>query len=394
MGASSSIFEKDSVLNNYNLRENHFMAEIQIIGSGTPTLKQPAAPDMPGVVLLRTEGQTATVDAIDTVPYAPPVDNSGGNSVFGVLVRGGRNGLGRVKKVLYIKAYDRSGSATSLSILRYGSFGLTNLGNIAFTINATGLNLTSENADIVIEIDYVRGSDDGALDSLDDLPLPPLGPSAVDLGTAANYRILTQSGISSAGTEVITGNLGVSPAAATSITGFGLVLDGSGTFSTSAEVTGQVFAADYAAPTPAQLTQAVLDKNTAYTDAMSRSPDVVELNGGNLGGLNLAPGVYFFSTNITIPTNLTLTGSATDKWIFQSTGNLSLAAATQVVLAGGAVASNVVWAVVSAAGLGATSTMRGTILSSTNITFGTGSTLRGRLYAGTAVTLDSTTVSS
>lgn len=67
------------------------------------------------------------------------------------------------------------------------------------------------------------------------------------------------------------GNLGVSPASTASITGFSLVEDSSGTFSTSSQVTGHVFGASDAPPTPAVLTTAVVDMQTAYTDAMGLS---------------------------------------------------------------------------------------------------------------------------
>jgi hypothetical protein len=60
------------------------------------------------------------------------------------------------------------------------------------------------------------------------------------------------------------GNIGVSPAAATSITGCHLIISSDGTYSTSTQVTGRCYAANYAAPTPAYLTQAIADMGTAY----------------------------------------------------------------------------------------------------------------------------------
>jgi hypothetical protein len=104
-----------------------------------------------------------------------------------------------------------------------------------------------------------------------------IGPASVDLGSAGDYVILAKSGISNVPTSSITGNIGVSPATATAITGFGLTMDGSGTFATSAQIDGQVFASTYTAPTPANLTMAVQDMETAYTDAASRAADQTEL---------------------------------------------------------------------------------------------------------------------
>jgi Ice-binding-like len=81
----------------------------------------------------------------------------------------------------------------------------------------------------------------------------------------------------------VAGNIGLSPAAGTFLTGFSTVLDSSGTFSTSSQVTGKLFAASYASPTPSMLTTAVLDMQTAYTDASGRTlPDFLNLGSGKL----------------------------------------------------------------------------------------------------------------
>jgi len=58
--------------------------------------------------------------------------------------------------------------------------------------------------------------------------------STVDLGTAAGFAILAQTGISTAPPSVITGDIGVSPIAATAMTGFTLTTKS--TYSTSAQV--------------------------------------------------------------------------------------------------------------------------------------------------------------
>ncbi|MDP1859920.1 MAG: ice-binding family protein, partial [Gemmatimonadaceae bacterium] len=78
-----------------------------------------------------------------------------------------------------------------------------------------------------------------------------LGQRPVELGAADTYVILAKSKISNVPTSAITGNIGLSPAAASYITGFALRLPAGGTFSKSSQVTGNVYAADYAVPTPA-----------------------------------------------------------------------------------------------------------------------------------------------
>lgn len=89
--------------------------------------------------------------------------------------------------------------------------------------------------------------------------------SPIDLGTAGAFEVLAKSGISTtSGTEIV-GDIGVSPIDSTGLTGFGLMVDPSGEFSTSSLVTGNVYASDYAPPTPANLSAAIGDMQTAYT---------------------------------------------------------------------------------------------------------------------------------
>ena len=93
------------------------------------------------------------------------------------------------------------------------------------------------------------------------------GPEPVSLGTAGNFVILAKSGISTVPTSVVTGDIGVSPIESTAITGFSLSLAAASPFATSAMITGKVYAPGYADPTPANLTTAIGDMETAYTDA-------------------------------------------------------------------------------------------------------------------------------
>jgi Ice-binding-like len=79
----------------------------------------------------------------------------------------------------------------------------------------------------------------------------------------------------------VAGNIGLSPAASTFLTGFSPVLDSTGTFSKSTQVTGKLFAASYTSPTPSMLTTAVLDMRTAYNDASGRIlPNFLNLGAG------------------------------------------------------------------------------------------------------------------
>jgi len=214
----------------------------------------------------------------------------------------------------------------------------------------------------------------------------------VNLGTAGGFAILAKSGISTVPPSAITGNLGVSPAAATYVTGFSLIADATNVFSTSPQVTGKVYAADYAVPTPSNLTTAVGDMELAFTDAAGRAPGVTELGAGDIGGMNLAPGVYKWGTGLLVPTDVTLTGLASDVWIFQIAQDLTINSGAKIVLAGGALPKNVFWQVAGKVELGTTAHCEGIVLTQTAITLQTGASINGRLLAQTAVNIDASTI--
>jgi|TARA_R110000737_G_scaffold234416_2_gene247372 hypothetical protein len=218
-------------------------------------------------------------------------------------------------------------------------------------------------------------------------------PSPVDLGTSNNFVMLAKTGVSTTGSTSIVGNIGVSPNNASSITGFNLILDASGEFATSSLVSGQIYAADYASPTPTILTSAISDMQTAYTDAAGRAPDYTELYTGDLTGQTLTTGVYKWSSGVLVSAGgLTISGSATDVWIFEIAQNLTVANGAIITLSGGAKASNIFWQVAGDVTLGTTSNFSGIILCQTLIDMQTGATLDGKALAQTAITLDGTNV--
>ena len=215
----------------------------------------------------------------------------------------------------------------------------------------------------------------------------------VKLGTAGNFAILSKTGISNVPSSRVNGDMGVSPIAHTAITGFSETANSTNTFSTSAQVVGKIYAADYAAPTPTYMTTAIGDMEIAYNDAAGRTlPNFTELGAGEIGGLTLVPGLYKWSSNVLISNNLTLSGGPNDVWIFQIAGSLKQANATRITLAGGALAKNIFWQPAGAAAIGTTAHFEGIILSKTLIAVKTGATANGRLLAQTAVTLEQNVV--
>ena len=224
--------------------------------------------------------------------------------------------------------------------------------------------------------------------------IPPLGPGVVNLGTSGDFTALAMSGISTTGVTSVAGDIGVSPVAATGITGFGLIMDASGQWSHTPIVSGKVYASDYAPPTPAKMTTAVNDMMTAYTTANGLTLGVInELYAGNISGQILPPGLYKWGTGVLITNaGVTLSGGANDTWVFQIAQDLTVNSSAIVTLIGGAQAKNIVWVVAGQALLGPGVDFSGIILSKTLISLNTGAKVTGRLLAQTAVTLNASTV--
>jgi hypothetical protein len=226
---------------------------------------------------------------------------------------------------------------------------------------------------------------------------------AVDLGSAANYAILANSGISSVPASDITGDIAVSPSVtSTAITGFTLMKDVDDDFSTSTQLTGsRAFASDYSDDVMTALTTAVGDMQNAYIDAKGRDADesvdggqtYTNLGGGDISGETLQPGVYNFTSSISINADITLKGTAdtADVFIIQTTGSLLQAANTEVIL-DNVSPDNVFWQVTGTVDVGKSAVLNGILLVKTKAVFQTSSTLIGRVLAQTACTLDKTTI--
>jgi len=192
--------------------------------------------------------------------------------------------------------------------------------------------------------------------------------TAVNLGTAANFEVLAGSGATNTGKTNVTGDLGVSPAGATSVTGF-----------PPGMVSGTIHADGISATAEADLT-------TAYNNAqgLTLCPTTVS---GDLGGLTLTPGLYKSTSSLAITGTLTLDakGDANAVFIFQIASTLTTSTSSQIKLANGAQSKNVFWAVGSSATLGTNSLFKGTIMAYSSITLTTGTELDGRALAQTCL---------
>ena len=133
------------------------------------------------------------------------------------------------------------------------------------------------------------------------------------------------------------------------MTGWSLIMDSTNTFSTSTQVTGKAYGADYTSPTPSELTIAIADMQTAYNDAAGRhtsesSAEHLNVKKGLISGTTFTAGVYTWGTNINFASDIYIKGNATpDQFIFQSTGNVIAGTCARIHLLGGDKAENIVW---------------------------------------------------
>jgi hypothetical protein len=182
----------------------------------------------------------------------------------------------------------------------------------------------------------------------------------INLRSAASFVVLAHTQITNSGPTTLCGDLGLSPGTSN---GGGAVLTCGGV----AHVTDTAAA------------QAQVDLTLAYNEAAGRTyPALVS---GNLGGQTFAPGLYKSSSGLAISSgDLTLDakGDPNGTFIFQISSTLIVSPGRQVILAGGAKASNVFWQVGSYCSLGTTVSMIGTIMAHNQITLDTGAVLTGR----------------
>lgn len=201
------------------------------------------------------------------------------------------------------------------------------------------------------------------------------GPATVSLATAGTFTVLAGSTVTNTGATTVTGDLGVSPG--TAVTGF-----------PPGTVTGTIHAGNAAAA------QAQSDLTVAFNDAAGRTTGVISVS-VDLTGLTLAPGLYKSTSSLANTGTLTLNalGDQNAVFIIQMATTLTTGPGSQVILSGGAQASNVIWQVGSSATLGTNSVFKGTILADQSITVNTGARVDGRVLARIgAVTLDTNVI--
>jgi|SRR5665213_2275482 len=145
------------------LRTERLIFDASIVHNATPANKTFSA-EVP-VALIRAQGQTAAVDAIETLTWTTPVDNSSGNSVFGLYLNIGTTvtpSLGPVPtlenyadRVYKVEVLSPTGVSLAVTGPNNTPFAwITPMGNIAIEVAATALNLSTTDAPLVVIVDY------------------------------------------------------------------------------------------------------------------------------------------------------------------------------------------------------------------------------------------------
>ncbi|MDB4997044.1 MAG: hypothetical protein JWM74_4476 [Myxococcaceae bacterium] len=213
---------------------------------------------------------------------------------------------------------------------------------------------------------------------------PYTGPST---GRASTFAVLAYNSITTANVSTIGGDLGVSSAAVSTITGFDAP-------------TYNKYGSNSLAPNEQRtlLAQQDVTALVGNIDPRACDADYTNVVGGLTGDVTLYPGVTCmnsFSADVLVNGHITLDAKGNPNAFFIIRGNMTLTVAdgAEVILANGAQACGVFWRISKAVTMGKTIKFYGNVISGTAITMKTASTLSGRALAQTAgVQLDANSI--
>jgi hypothetical protein len=127
------------------------------------------------------------------------------------------------------------------------------------------------------------------------------------------------------------------------------------------------------------------DLVTAY-DLIKATSCPSNNSNNEMGGQILTAGVYCDAGGpMTLSTDLTLHGSATDVWLFQANMSLVSSMRSKIFLTGGAISENVFWAVRKDVILGHSSSFFGTLIASGIISVGKKAVINGQILSSFSV---------
>lgn len=214
-------------------------------------------------------------------------------------------------------------------------------------------------------------------------------PSMIDLGKAGMYVILAKEAVNNEADSRITGLIG----------------EGSSSNSTDKESdsihsamqsnSDKIFIlqSNQSDTSSTNINQAIEDMMSAYGDASMQDGDsLTSHKNEHFHNTVLTSGVYEWSDSLHIESDVTLSGSADDVWLFKIGENLSVDENIVFTLTNGAQTENIIWYVEGDVTIGKEAHFEGVILSMNEIMLEKGAKLNGRMFSQTSITLNDNTV--
>lgn len=349
---------------------------------------EPREPRRINLLLISLVLAAMTLAPRSSFAAAPAVDNAAGaTSVQSIsaILNGTLSSTSSLATRAYVYWGKTDGGTTTMDWSHTDSLGIQTSGPLS-------ISLTSLSRDQKYYYRFFAVNEEGATwasSTTNFTTLHAAGPAPVNLGSTAHFTILAGAAVTTTGGGLIRGDVGASPIAGSAI---GIP---------AAQVSGTIYAVDASGPAgsvidPVLLTTAKGDLSIAFNDAAGRTPvpsgDFLNPGAGNIGGMNLAPGLYKFTSSAAITgSDLTLTGGPTDVWIFQIASDLHVGSMVHIILEGGAQPRNIFWQVGTSAVIDTFAVFKGTIIADQSVVMKTSSTMDGRALAfGAEVTFNGT----
>lgn len=211
----------------------------------------------------------------------------------------------------------------------------------------------------------------------------------IDLGKAGQFVILAKTTVNNETESVISGQIGE-----------GSVADKRNKESDFIDSTKQrtsnqvlVWKSNESDTTSLDVGEAIDDMMSAYSDAsLQNGDDVTSHMNESFRDTVFTSGIHVWSDSLNIMSDVTLSGSEGDVWLFKVGDNLTVHENTVFTLTNGARADNVFWYVEGEVTIGKNAQFEGIILSMNEITLEKGAKLNGRMFSQSSITLDDNTV--
>lgn len=148
------MFSKESSLMNHQLQNKRLVFEFAITADATPADKKVES-DIPGAVLVITEGLTAAAVAVEPTILAQITAPDDATGIFAILVKLPLE-KEKCKKVYKVTLTERTAFSTTNAITLVNSAtGVTDLQNIAFSVDSD-VDLATESPRYLCEIEYLE----------------------------------------------------------------------------------------------------------------------------------------------------------------------------------------------------------------------------------------------